>query len=191
MKTKILIAFLALSLFSCKDKKEDQNNNNPGAVEETINPNFRVEINALASKKDDFALYFTEDNTINFSGENTVWGAIEPAKESTINFEIPDERLPTHIRLDFGLNKEQDSVVIKNIKLNYLENSFEIKGSELLNYFSKNDEIKTKIDSVNNTFIIYKEGIEYKTPFYYPNENLVVKLRELTGVPAKTQNVQQ
>lgn len=188
MKKSFLTAFAAVViLIACKNGEKEAI-----IVKESINPNFNVEVDAYVAKKDGFGLYFSEDNTVNFTPENVVWCDIEPQTQAAkAYFEIPEERLPTHIRLDFGFNKEQDSVVIKNIKLNYLKNSFEIKGSEFLNYFLKNDQIKTKIDSVNNTFIIYREGIEYKTPFYYPNENLVVKLRELTGVPAKTQNVQQ
>lgn len=180
MKTKFLVVILVFSLLSCKKEKENKIEQQEAAViEEVVNPNFNLEITAIASKKDDFAVYFTEDNTINFSGEDAVWAGIEPTKESIIHFEIPDERIPSHIRLDFGLNKEQDSVVVKNIKVNYLKSSFEFKGSEMFQYFNQNEEFKTEVNTSNGTLTIYKDGSEYKTPFFYPNDNLVNKIKEL------------
>lgn len=181
MKKSFLTAFVAVVLLiACKNEEKEAI-----IVKDYVNPNFNVEIDTYIEHKDGFGLYFSEDNTVNFTSENVVWCDIEPKIHTAkAYFEIPEERLPTHIRLDFGFNKQQDSVVIKNIKLSYLKNSFEIKGSEFLNYFFENDQIKTKTDSIKNTFTIYKEGMEFKTPFYYPNENLVVKIRELTEVPA-------
>lgn len=179
MKTKILIAFCIILVASCKNDKQEQPTENKEVIKETVNPNFNVEVEAMASKKDDFAVYFTEDNTVNFTGENAVWAGIEPSKESTVVFEIPEERIPTHIRLDFGLNKEQDSVVVKNVKLNYLKNSFTINGSDFFQYFNQNEQFKTKTDIANGTLTIYKNGDEYQTPFFYPNDILVTKITEL------------
>ncbi len=180
MKIRLLIFLFVISLLSCKKDKENKIEQQEAVViEEVVNPNFNLEITAIASKKDDFAVYFTEDNTINFVAENAVWAGIEPVKESIIHFEIPDERIPSHIRFDFGLNKEQDSVVVKNIKVNYLKSSFEFKGSEMFQYFNQNEQFKTAVNTSNGTLTIYKDGSEYKTPFFYPNDNLVNKIKEL------------
>lgn len=177
MKTKILIALVAITIVSCKTENKEQDAENKEVNEEVVNPNFNVELTATAAKKDDFALYFTEDNTINFTAENALWCGIEPLKENaTVYFEIPEERLPSHIRLDFGLNKAQDSVVLKNVEFNYLKNTFEIKGSEFFKYFNQDEQFKTKIDDVNGTVTFYKSGSEYKTPYYYPNDSLVKKI---------------
>lgn len=188
MKTKILIASFAFVFFSCKDTKDktpsDKELTTPVTnteVEEVTNPNFNVEITAYASKKDDFALYFTEDNTVNFVPENAIWSGIKgKTADAKVYFEIKEERLPTHIRLDFGLNKEQDSVVIQNIKLNYLKESFEIKGADFFQYFNEVPEFKTNINATNGTLTLYKNGTEYKTPFFYPKDTLVKKLEEIT-----------
>lgn len=179
MKTKLLVAILALSLFSCKEKNKKQNAENQQVVRQVTNPNFYVEINALASQKDAFALYFSEDNTVNFNQENVIWAEINQNELSNLNFEINEERLPTHIRLDFGLNKDQDSVVVKKVKLNYLKNSFEFKGSDFFQYFNQDPQFKTAVNVSNGTFTVYKEGTEYKTPFFYPNDVLVAKIAEL------------
>ncbi len=177
----IFLTVLALAIFvSCKNDAKNESSEDVVA-EEQINPNFNVEVFAYAAQKDDFALYYTEDNTTQFRPEVAEWSGIEAGKPGErVYFEIKEERLPTHIRLDFGLNKAQDSVVIEKIKLNYLKNSFEIKGSEFFNYFIVQEDFKTKIDSSKGTLSIYKDGAEYKSPFYYPQESLVLKIKELT-----------
>jgi len=38
---------------------------------------FNLEIDAVASKKDNFAMYFTEDGTNNFTQDNAVWRDIK------------------------------------------------------------------------------------------------------------------
>lgn len=176
---KILLTIIALTLFvSCK--KEAENQPKTDVVEEQVNPNFNVVVFAFAAQKDDFALYFTEDNTIEFKPEQAIWCGIEPGQANQrVYFEVPEERLPTHLRLDFGLNKAQDSVIIEKIKLNYLKNSFEIKGSDFFNYFNQDENFKTRIDEKNGTLVVYKKEAEYKTPFFYPNENLVNQLKAL------------
>lgn len=177
---KIITLILVLSLFSCKEKNEEQNNEDQQVVEEVTNPNFSVDVTAIASKKDAFALYFSEDNTVNFNQENVIWAEINQNELSNLNFEIKEERIPTHIRLDFGLNKEQDSVVIRKIKMSYLKNSFEFKGSDFFQYFNQDSIFKTAVNVSKGTLTIYKEGSEYKTPFFYPNEILVDKIREIS-----------
>jgi len=176
----IFLAVITLLLFvSCKEDPKKQETEEV-AVEEQINPNFIVEVFAYASQKDDFALYFTEDNTIEFKPEQAIWCGIEAAKAGQrVYFEVPEERLPTHLRLDFGLNKAQDSVIIEKIKLNYLKNSFEFKGSEFFKYFNQEASFKTRIDDKNGSLVLYKNGNEYKTPFFYPNDSLVKQVKTL------------
>jgi hypothetical protein len=178
MKSSLLVVLSFFVLISCKNEKAETSSSEK-VGNEVSHPNFTIEIIASAAQKDDFALYFTEDNTINFTSENALWTGIEPAKENKLVFELKEERVPTHIRVDLGLNKQQDSVVIYKMKLAYLNKSFEFKGSEFFQFFNQDPQFKTKINPVNGTLTVYKNGDDYQTPFFYPNEQLANSIKEL------------
>lgn len=173
MKCKFLILAIAslTVLFSCNGKKEDA---------KPVNEFFSVEIEAIAAKSADFAMYFSEDGTTNFKDINAVWHGINGGKDEKIVYTLSDEKIPTHIRLDFGLKQDQDSVVIKNIKVDYYGNTYQFKGSDFFNYFIKDEQFLTKTDAVNGTLtILAKDGV-YKTPYYYPTQLTIDKLKEIT-----------
>lgn len=176
MKNRLLI-FVLSSLFllvSCNGKKGDN-------LEDTkqVNEFFSVEVEAIASKTDDFAMYYSEDNTSNFKDVNAIWHGINAGKDETIPFVLSGEKIPTHIRLDFGL-KNQDSVVVKKIKVDFFGNSFQIKGSDFFTFFIKDEQFVTKTDPVKGTLTIFaKEGV-YKTPYYYPTQLMINKIKEIT-----------
>ncbi len=177
MKNKFLVLVLAVftTLVSCNDKKE-------GNKEESapVNEFFSVEVEALASKSDDFAMYFSEDGTSNFKDINAKWYGINGGKESqVVLYNLSEEIVPTHIRLDFGL-KNQDSVVVKSVKFDYYGNKFQFKGSDFFNYFIKDEQFLTKTDPAKGTLtILAKEGV-YKTPYYYPTQLTIDKIKEIT-----------
>ncbi len=177
MKTKVLITLFAtaFTFFSCKKNNETE-------VKSDVKQSFNVELEASCSKTDDFALYFSEDGTVNFKDVNAVWAGIKGGnKFEKINFELKDDRIPTHIRMDFGLKKEQDSVVIKNIKINYYNNNFEISGANFFKYFIEDKQFSTKVDGAKGTLTIYQKDGVYKTPYYYPNQELVNAIKKITS----------
>jgi hypothetical protein len=176
MKNKFLVLLIVTitTLVSCGEKKETKTDDS-----KPVNEFFSVEVEALASKSDDFAMYFSEDGTSNFKDINAVWHGIKGGTEEVVPFILTEEKIPTHIRLDFGL-KNQDSVVVKNIKLDYFGNSLEIKGSDFFNYFIKDEQFITKTDGNKGTLtILSKEGV-YKTPYYYPTQLTIDKIKEIT-----------
>ena len=176
MKDKFLILVMAslTALVSCNDKKEENKQES-----KSVNEFFSVEVEALASKADDFAMYFSEDNTSDFKDVNAVWHGIKGGAEEKITYVLSEEKIPTHLRLDFGI-KNQDSVVIKNIKVDFFGNSFQIKGSDFFTYFIKDEQFVTKTDLAKGTLtILAKEGV-YKTPYYYPTQLTIDKIKEIT-----------
>lgn len=180
--TTIFTAIILSALFiSCKnDKKEEQKGETTEPKVEVLE-NFNVIIEASASKDDNFAMYFSEDGTGNFSDKNAVWRDVKGGGENQkILFDLTEEKIPTNIRLDFGLNKEQDSVVIKSVKVSYYANSFEFKGSDFFTYFNKDEQFKYNINPTNGTLTLYKKDGEYKTPFFYPTLLTNDKVKEIT-----------
>lgn len=179
MKTKTLITLLFIStiLFSCKKDGDAVNNDE----KKDVNPKFTVEVDASSKKSDNFALYYSEDGTTDFKDMNTVWCGINGGgKLQKVKFELSEEKVPTHIRLDLGLKKDQDSVVIKNVKVSYYGNSYEFIGSDFFKYFIQNDEFNTKVDVANGTLtVLQKDGI-YKSPYYYPTQATIDNIKKIT-----------
>lgn len=174
----VVIACIGL-LVSCKDEKKTEKPAE-AVVEVTGVENFRVELDVNASKKDDFTVYYTENNTIDFTGDLAQWRGVEGGKEETIVIDLPKDVIPTDIRLDFGMNKQQEYVIVKNIKLIYHTSDFSIKGSDFFKYFIEDKNFKTEIDPTAGTLKILPVGTTYTTPYFYPTQQLLDAIKELT-----------
>ena len=182
MKAKIIIQILFLSVLisSCKDKQETKLPLTDKPIQK-VKENFNVEVDLKASKKDDFSLYYTEDGTINFSSEMAIWrGVSGENKRETIIFNLSEEMIPTDIRLDFGMNKEQDSVTVYKVEVSYYGNEFSFNGTDFFKYFIESKDFKTEFDVPNSALKIVKNGPEYKTPFYYPRQELIDAIKKIT-----------
>ncbi|MBC7607432.1 MAG: hypothetical protein H7199_10835 [Burkholderiales bacterium] len=185
MKTKILIiaAIMAVTLISCKkteDVKNAESKTEPAIV---AKQNFSVELKVVAERDDNFSLYYTEDNSINFNGDHAVWSGVKGQKESqNVILNLGDEIIPTQIRLDFGIKNRQErgDVTLENFKISYYGKTFEKRGSDFLKYFLKNDSITTDIDEVKGTIKFNKNLKNSVSPFYYPNQPLVDEISKLT-----------
>jgi hypothetical protein len=181
MKAKFIIValgFLALTT-ACKNNKSADATK---GIEPTVKENFSLELDVMASKKDDFSLYYTEDNTIAFTGDMVIWhGVTGGNKREIIVFDLSEEKIPTDIRLDFGMNKEQESVEVYGIKISYYGNDMYIKGSDFFKYFIDTKDFQTEIDVPNGTLKIVKNSPEYKTPFFYPTQELLDSIKKLTS----------
>ena len=180
MKTNIkFLLLLSLLVFtSCKDdKKADETTNSLPEKNEF----FSVELDVVNQLEDNYALYYTEDNTINFNSDKVAWSGVKAQPESQkVIFNLSEEILPTDIRLDFGLNKDQKEVILENVKMDYYGKSFQIKGSDFLNYYRPNDSIKTEIDQVKGTIKFLQNPKRFNPVFYYPNEKMLEEISKIT-----------
>ncbi|WP_445709943.1 hypothetical protein [Flavobacterium sp.] len=176
MKANFFIVVAFLAFISCKKENTNEENNKP-----VVKENFSMEIDVVVSKRDDFTLYFTEDNTVAFTGGNTKWVGVNGGNiDEKLLFELSTEKQPTNIRLDFGLNKLQDSVLIKNIKLVFYGKEIAIKGSQFFDWFIKDENFKYEIDEVNGTIKFVKTGNDWVTPYYYPRQEFTDRIKILT-----------
>ena len=176
MKNFFFIIVILVGFMSCNDKKKQDD------LKPDFKENFSLELEVVASKKDDFTLYYTEDNTVSFVGGNAAWKGVNGGNiEEKIIFDLSEEITPTDIRLDFGLNKLQDSVEIKNIKILYYGNEMSIKGSDFFNWFIKDEKFKTKTDVNNSSIKFFKSDNEWITPYFYPRQELIDALSTLTN----------
>lgn len=177
----ILVLIVVVNLVSCKtDKKEKR----VETEEITNNKNefFSAELSVVVLKDDNFTMYFTEDGSINFTGDNAVWSGVKGKNNSqNVKFILSGEKIPTNIRFDLGMNKDQQDVILESFKLDYYGKTFEAKGSDFLKYFIQNDSIKTEIDEVKGTIKFLRNSETYLTPFYYPHQLLLDEISKITN----------
>ncbi len=176
MKKIVIVLLISITFLQTSCKKGGETTE----VKTPTKQNFSVEILAQSSKKDDFAVYYTEDGTINFDSNKVLWHGVKPGVNEKIVFDFPEEKLPTAIRLDFGMNKEQDSVVISKVKIAYLDENFEFNGSDFFNFFIQDKQFKVNTNTKNGTLTLYKNGATYSTPYFYPRGELAEKIKAMT-----------
>lgn len=182
MKTKFLIITTILSIVftSCK-KEADEKKEEAATPKVEKNDNFTVEMSVIADKDDNFAVYYTEDNTINFTGEKALWTGVKGQAESQkIVFDFKDAIVPTDIRFDFGLEKTQGDVILENFKCSFYGKNFEAKGADFYKYFIENKDVESQIDATKGTITFKKAKGEFKTPFFYPQQALLDQIALIT-----------
>jgi|SRR6218665_682498 len=181
MKTKIFIvaAMIALAFTSCKNNSTEKTEEAPAAP--AVKENFSVTLDVIVPLEDNLTVYYTEDGTNVFNADKSVWGAVKGQTTSqAVALDLKEEVIPTNIRLDFGINKNQGDVILEKFKLTYYGKSFEARGSDFLKYFFPNPEVKTEIDEVKGTIKFLKDPAGHKTPFYDPQPTLVEEIKKIT-----------
>jgi len=147
MKTNSIIAvfLLVLVLVSCKKEQTTAPNL------EQINQNlFKVTLDLNIKENDTLHLYYTEDGSINFNEENSIWQSILGKPESQpLTFSFPENTIPTELRLDFGVNVANKEILINGVKLEYNNKTFEAKGADVFKFFRLDEnvtlqDVKTK-----------------------------------------------
>lgn len=169
------VCLIALTFFSCKQESKPVT---PAEVKET-SKTFDVTLDVTATKDDTFHLFYTDDGSINFNEKNSVWVEIRGKETSQqVVFKLPEDVLPTHLRVDFGINKNQENMIINNFKMSYLDKNFEAKGPLFFTYFYPNLEC-TNIDKDKGIIMPVKKGNTYSGPMFYPQIALTEEINKL------------
>lgn len=176
MKTKFFLSVLLLtstmSIISCKNE-EKKAEENPAVEVKKENPNtFKVILNVIAKKDDSFHLFYSEDNTLNFTEENSVWANFKGSDAAQdIVFEIPEDKLPTLMRIDLNSYQQNESVQINSFKMKYFNSEFKADGKGFFDYFGPNTETVEVVDK-DKVIIkpLVKEGAKYTPPSFFPSE---------------------
>lgn len=184
MKNRIvLVMIVIMSFFSCKNEGDskvvEQNAANP--KEEKADENLlKVSFDLIVKEDDNMHLYYTEDGTIDFDEKKSIWMSVtgnDQAQEVT--FKLPENVLPTHLRVDFGhgKNETQSDVDLKSFRLQYYDKTFEAKDTMIFNYFYPNLE-NTVVP--NKTAILKRKAKDQPGgPILYPHEPLTIELQKL------------
>mgnify|MGYP000843853186 FL=1 len=176
MRTKVIIAVVLLSILSISCKNEKSVDQLPVVEEKLPESKVNVTVDMVVPVDDSFQLFYTEDNTLNFSEEKCVRVNVQGKEKSQkIVFELPDDVAFTFMRFDVGENKQQKEMKIENFVIKYYDRKFEAKGNLFFQYFSPNNQLK--VDNQKSTFVV--EEKETHDPVFYPLEPLGVELNKL------------
>lgn len=170
MKTKFLVLFVLVffTFISCKNEnaktatKENQ-------AEKSIDDIFKVSVNALVKKNDNFQLYYIEKSDEMFSEEKSIWIEVKGMDvPQNLIFNLPKDIVPSLIRLDFGVSDNQEDITISGFEMSYFGKKFSATGSVMENYLrpldGTNIDFKTGIIKAN-----LKNGKRVE-PVLYPHE---------------------
>jgi hypothetical protein len=172
MKTKIILACLFLTLISCKKEENNKTESQEEIVDNTKDL-FKVSMDLLIKKNDTLHLYYTEDGSVNFNEESSIWQSISGKDANQeITFNLPQDVYPTQFRIDFGVNKVNEEIVLRRIKFDYLEKSFIASDSMIFMYF-RPDESNSIVDKTKKT-LRRKDKNQY-TISLYPHQDVLGK----------------
>lgn len=178
MKVKYLfISLLSFStiLFSCKNSENNETVDTPKTEEvQKENPKtFKIILNVTAKKDDSFHLFFSEDGTLNFPEKTSIWANFKGSETpQDIVFELPEDVLPSLMRIDFNSYQQEEPIQINSFKMKYYNSEFKAEGKSFFDYFGPNTETVEIVDK-DKVIIkpILKEGKKYSPPSFYPSED--------------------
>lgn len=182
MKVKKLVfgLFLAVVTVACKSDKESKGEDKKDSTE--LAPTYDVSFNLVVPKDDTFQLFYTEDGSIVFGDDRSVRSIIKGSDAAQeVIFKLPQDVLPTNIRLDFGDNPEQGNIVVKSMKLSYMNNSFQkaFGPNEQITHYFYPQETQIKVNEATSTIELLKPKGQAHDPLMWSNELLseeIVKL---------------
>ena len=178
MKTRIILSVLLATVFFTGCKNEKPIDSLEVVKTEEAAKIFQIVLDVTVKKNDDFALYYTEDGSINFTG-NPIWiGVKGSGTPQKVVFNLPEDVIPTNLRLDFGISKDQEEMSINNYSMTYAGKTFDAPGAMFFKYFRPNEEC-TQVDKIKALIIPVKKEGKYFGPSFYPEVALGEEIGKL------------
>lgn len=176
MKLKTITIFVLLfTLFTgCK------NDTSPTVKPPGIDNNFKITLNVIVKKDDNFSLFYTQDGTTDFSKIKPLWVGVE-GKENVqkVVYTLPKKAVPTQLRLDFGLAKNQENIFLKSVIIENNGKKRAINGAELAGFFIA--DVKKCTFNASNGIIkaVIEDGVRQYPSLYPQEETLKAELEKL------------
>jgi hypothetical protein len=180
MKTKFIAVLVLLTTLMSGCKNEKSIDDLETVKPEVIDNSFKVTLGVIVKENDDFSLYYTEDGSIDFTKIDPIWMSVKGSEAlQKVSYSLPEGVFPTQLRLDFGINKEQEDIILKSVILEYKGNKREFIGVNLLDFF-RADENKCTFDPKTGVIkALIKDGVR-QNPSLYPHEaNLKPEIEKL------------
>jgi hypothetical protein len=174
MKTRIILSILLVTVFFTGCKNDKSVDSLEVVKPEIVDNSFKVILKVIVKKDDDFALFYTEDGTINFFDVKPLWLGVKGSEtEQDVTFTLPDGVYPTQFRFDMGLKKDQDDIVIKGVKMTYQGKVFDASGPRFFQFFRADENLCTADVATGTIKAILKEGSNVKTSSIYPQQDIL------------------
>ncbi|WP_367277178.1 OstA-like protein [Flavobacterium sp.] len=136
------------------------------------NTNNKITLDLVVQNDDQFQLFYTNDNTFNFSeGNSEKINIVGNTAEQKVIFYLPENLSITNLRLDLGENPNQKEINIKSITIEKNDKKINISRKEILDYFVINNDLF--YNERNQTFIHKSKDKSKKID---PNLNCSLKL---------------
>jgi len=133
-------------------------------------PVFRVTLQATVKNDDRFSVYYTTDGSTNFSKNAPIWTKVNgSANSQRITFSLPENLIPSQLRIDLGHNAQQGPIHLEKVRLSYKTKAIEFPGTLIFSYF-RPDVKKTKIDATNGWVTGIVTDGKRQAPSLYPKE---------------------
>ena len=170
MKKRIILSILFATVLFTGCKNDKSIDSLEVVTPKEIDNGFEVSVNVILKKDDTFSLFYTEDGTTDFSKTAPIWVAVKGNDaEQKVSYILPKDVFPTQLRLDFGLAKTQEDIILKSVVLSYKGKKREFVGPELGGYFVP-DLNKCTFDPMTGTIkAIIIDGVR-QFPSLYPQE---------------------
>jgi hypothetical protein len=180
-KILFTVLLIVISLTSCKNDKVESDPKTDSKLEEKDQNLFKVNFELIVKKNDNMHLYYTDDETLNFNEKQSIWMPVKGSESvQNVQFNLPLDVIPTHIRVDFGYGKniEQSDVELKTFRMSYFGEKVEAKGIDILNYFYP---MKENTEAISGTSTLKRLNRDQETgPVLYPHILLSQKIKEIT-----------
>lgn len=174
MKSKLIIASLLLSVafYSCKDDKKSE------AVKAEEKPKtFDIALNMTVKQNDRFQLFYTDEATPGFEEKKSVWVDVKGSeKPQDIIFNLPEDEIPTNLRLDLGVNNKQPEMKFNSFSLSYFDKNFTLKDSSILQFFVPG---QIEFNKETSTIKTNQGSAVAYDPMLYPQDNLKAEIQKL------------
>lgn len=177
MKRKPIFTFLIILLtVSCKDVEQKTNDK---IINENTQNFLSITLDAKISFDDSFQIFYKYENDAPFLEENSKWIEFEGSEEPQhIVFNLPENEIPSFIRIDLGVNKNQTPIVFNSLTFNYQNKMQVISGKELLNVMIPNPCLEFKSNDLEVILITKEFGGSYD-PFMYSELTLQKRLESI------------
>ena len=98
--------------------------------------NFKLTLDVVVKKDDNLQVYYTQSDTENFTEEKSIWVPVKGSEDlQKVVFNFPAGVAPKLLRLDFGLNKQQEDIKFSEANMEYAGKKFTANGGMLGIYF--------------------------------------------------------
>jgi hypothetical protein len=178
----ILLAFCSIiSLTSCGGENKKKNNapaesNNKIKEQPKLESVFKINLNMVIPNDDTIEVFYLDYDDTNYSYKTKVTKkVIGSSKAQNIEVLLPKEIFPNSLRIDFGLNRSEEDVVLNSVAMTYEDFSMVLTAEEFHAFFMPNKYI----NYIKETGVVERKVVDGKYDPYFNARAVLRKKLEL------------